>query len=245
MESAAPTAAPSLAVPAEGLARAHAQGRPWVTLKAGVSLDGKIATRTGESQWITGPEARALGHALRGARAGIVAGIGTVVADDPLLTARGGGGPSPVRVVLDATCRIDPRARCLADDGVRRVVVCGSGADAGRMAALRTQGVEVWREETPRPVPGAFLPRLLASGVDTLLVEGGGRVHANLIANGAADEIFLFVAGTVIGGQDAPGWCASLGVDVLAAAPRLNLSPPRRVGADVLLHGFFVRSAGP
>jgi diaminohydroxyphosphoribosylaminopyrimidine deaminase/5-amino-6-(5-phosphoribosylamino)uracil reductase len=214
--------------------------RPYVSLKAAISLDGKIASRHGESKWITGEEARAAGRQLRNTHAGILVGINTVLADDPQLTARDAGSQHPVRIVLDSRGRTPLEARCLADDGTRRVVVAGTQAAADRVAALEARGVTVLRCPTERPVPEDFLPRLRGLGIDTLLVEGGGQVHADFIAHRAADAVFLFLAGRVMGDAAAPGWCATLpGGNRLADAAALILRPPLVVGNDVLIVGHF------
>jgi len=229
-------------------------GRPYVRLKAAATLDGKIATRHGESQWITGAAARALGRRLRGAADGVLVGIGTVLADDPRLTVRGAeegrivqaGGSvagAPARIVLDSTARVPLTARCLAADEARRIVVVGSGAPEHRVAALRSLGVEVLTMATARPEPGAFLPALARLGLRSLLAEGGAKVHASMIAHRAADELWLFLAGSVMGDGAAPAWCADLGEAVpprpgLAGLPRFRLEPPLRLeGGDVLLRG--------
>jgi diaminohydroxyphosphoribosylaminopyrimidine deaminase/5-amino-6-(5-phosphoribosylamino)uracil reductase len=215
--------------------------RPYISLKAAITLDGKIASRHGESHWITGDEARAAGRALRAQHGGIVVGIHTVLADDPQLTVRGADGvPNPARIVLDSRGRIPLQARCLADDGTRRIVVVGGPATGERVSALERLGVHVLRCPTARPLPGHFLPRLRALGIDTLLVEGGGTVHADLIAHHAANAVFLFLAGRVMGDAAAPGWCATLpGGNRLADAPALTLAPPLTIGTDVLIRGHF------
>jgi len=222
-------------------ARLAAGQRPYVTLKAAATLDGKIATRGGESRWITGEAARDLGRRLRAAHDGVLVGIGTVLADDPQLTLRGAAaGPEPARIVLDSRCRIAPGARCLAPDGARRIVVAGAQAAPERIARLEAAGVTVLRAESARPEPAWYLPRLLGLGLGSLLVEGGGQVHANLIAQQVADELFLFLAGKVMGDAEAPGWCATLsGSGRLADVPRLRLDAAAMVGADVLVHGCF------
>lgn len=217
---------------------------PYVTLKAAITLDGKIATRGGASQWITGEAAREMAHRLRAQHAGIVVGINTVRADDPQLTVRLCGRPAeqgeqPARVVLDSSCGISPSARCLADDGARRYVIAGSAAPGARVEQLRSLGVTVHICESARPEPAAFLPFLRGEGLDTLLVEGGGQVHANMIAHGVADELVLFIAGK-IAGDDAPGWCAGFGADRLEDLPRLKLQAPRLVGEDLVLRGWFL-----
>lgn len=213
---------------------------PYISLKVAATLDGKIATETGESQWITGEAARAHGHGLRACHDGILVGIGTVEADDPQLTVRlQQPARNPSRIVLDSRCRIDPRARCLADDGAVRIVVTGSNAAPPAMEALRRNGVMVLQFETDHPLPGQYLPRLRACGHERLLIEGGAGVHANIVARGCPDELFLYQAGKIIGGRAAKGWCEEIGVEELAAAPRLQLSQPHMVGEDVLIHGVF------
>ncbi|MBI4082092.1 MAG: RibD family protein [Candidatus Lambdaproteobacteria bacterium] len=228
--------------------------RPWVSLKAAVSLDGKLATARGESQWITGEVAREAGHRLRAAHAAVLVGRGTREADDPRLTVRLPGGDAsgeggagrgasaqPARIVLDSGAVTPPEARCFAADGARRILIAADGAERGRVGRLRERGIEVIACRGPRPDPAEFLPLLRARGIETILVEGGAQVHAALIARAAADAVFLFLAGLVIGGSDAPGWCATLGIDRLADAPRLELAPPVACGPDLLLRGWFRR----
>lgn len=214
--------------------------RPYVTLKAASTLDGRIATRSGASKWITGPDARGHAHRLRAGHDGILVGIETVIVDDPRLTARlPDRVESPARVVLDSKARIRPDARMLAEDGVRRMVVTGNAVPERRAAALRLRGVEVLTCSTARPEPAEYLPMLRAAGLATLLVEGGARVHENLIAHGEADELFLYVAPSLIGDHAAPGWCGQLGVERLEDSPRLAFEPPQAIGQDILLHAFF------
>jgi diaminohydroxyphosphoribosylaminopyrimidine deaminase/5-amino-6-(5-phosphoribosylamino)uracil reductase len=237
-------------------------GRPYVRLKAAATLDGKIATRDGESQWITGEAARALGRKLRGVADGVLVGIGTALADDPRLTVRdestgdGAAGkraaPEPARIVLDSTARLPVDARCLAADGARRIVVVGNAAPRERTEALRAFGVEIVALPAPRPEPGAFLPALLSLGMRSLLVEGGARVHASLIAHRAADELWLFLSGSVMGDGAAPAWCGDLAGEAqplrrgLAGLPRLRLLPPLWLeGGDLLVRGDFENPDSP
>lgn len=213
---------------------------PYVTLKAAASLDGKIATRGGESQWITGEAARFHAHRLRAGHAAILVGIGTTLADNPRLTARlPGGEVRPARIVLDSKARLEPEALLLNDDGARRVVVCGSRAPQERIDRLTRAGAEVCRCPTQQPRAADFLPWLRQAGLSTVLVEGGARIHGRLIAEGEADELFLYLAGRLIGGRDAPCWFDAPGVEALADTPRLRMSPPQILGEDVLLHGIF------
>jgi diaminohydroxyphosphoribosylaminopyrimidine deaminase / 5-amino-6-(5-phosphoribosylamino)uracil reductase len=228
-------------------ARLAAGPRPWVTLKAATTLDGRIATRSGESQWITGDEAREHAMRLRAGHDAVLVGLGTVQMDNPRLTVRGvvAEGPAlqPARVVLDSRARIDPQAALLAADGARRLVVVGSKAPSTRVKALQALGAEVLACATQRPEPAEYLRLLRSAGIRALLVEGGARVHANLIAQGAADELFLYVAGCMIGDDTAPAWCGPLGAERLEDAHRVRLDPPQAIGADVLLHGWFPPAA--
>lgn len=220
--------------------------RPWVTLKAGASLDGRIATRHGESRWITSEESRHLSHLLRGAHDAVLCGIGTVLADDPALTVRHGPvATQPVRVVLDSTARIAPTAHCLRADGARRIVAVGHTAPPQRVQALEVLGVQIVRCASERPALGELLPALRAAGLHRVLVEGGGQIHGSFVASGEADALFLFIAGKILGDAEAPSWCAGVNLATLANASRLSLRPPRPVGPDVLLHALFQPGAQP
>lgn len=213
---------------------------PYVTLKAAITLDGKIAAAGGASQWITGEAAREMAHRLRARHDGILVGINTVKADDPRLTVRlPDCQGQPARIILDSRCTILPSARCLAADGARRIVITGAHAPPERVARLRELGVTVLPCDGGRPAPGEFLPLLRAEGLQSLLVEGGGQVHANMIAHGVADELVLFIAGK-IAGDGAPGWCAALGAHKLEDLPRLELQSAEPVGGDLVLRGWFL-----
>lgn len=218
--------------------------RPFVTLKAAATLDGRIAMPDGDSRWITGEPARELGHRLRACHSAVLVGIGTVLADNPALTVRlpeamGANSPAPARIVLDSRCRVPTDAKVLAKDGAVRLLIAGSEAPLGAIGELRERGVRVFRAPTTRPEPAAFLPWLRRQGVERVLVEGGAAVHATFIAKSTADTLFLFLAGRVIGDPDAPSWCGALGISRLSDTPRLRLAPPRMVGEDVLLFGKF------
>ena len=223
--------------------------RPYMVLKAGATLDGKIATAGGLSQWITGEAARAHSHGLRASCGAVLVGINTVLADDPRLNVRTGGSETvsslPARIVLDSTGRIPLQSRCLAADGARRLVVLGSTAGQEIAARLAAQGVEVIRCPTPRPAPEEFLPRLREAGLECILVEGGGKVHAALIAQGEADELFLYMGGMIFGGAAAPAWCDDLMVAGPDEAPRIQMAEamwfpgPQGQRQDLLLHGYF------
>jgi diaminohydroxyphosphoribosylaminopyrimidine deaminase / 5-amino-6-(5-phosphoribosylamino)uracil reductase len=214
-----------------GFARAVGYGLPEVTLKAAVSADGRIATASGESQWITSPDAREAAHGLRAAHDAVLVGIGTVLADDPQLTTRLPGAvarPGAVPVVLDTELRLPDGARLLA--GGRAVVICAEDAPS------RAVGAEVVR--VPRGADGrtdveAALRALAARGLHRVLVEGGGQVHRSLLDRGLVDALELFVAPVLI-----PGGVPFVGgarLEALADAVRMELEAARAVGPDAWL----------
>jgi diaminohydroxyphosphoribosylaminopyrimidine deaminase/5-amino-6-(5-phosphoribosylamino)uracil reductase len=220
------------------------EGRPAYTLKAAVTLDGKIATVAGESQWITGEAAREDAHRLRDEHDAVLVGVGTVLADDPRLTVRlprRGRRPArdPVRVVVDSALRTPPAARLLPGRrGPRTIVATTGAASAARERALVRAGAEVWRLPATRAgrvgLP-ALARRLGAEGVTSVLVEGGGEVHAALLAAGLADELVVYVAPRVVGGP-APSWVGGHGVARLARAYGFRWEgEPVLVGGDVRL----------
>ncbi len=186
--------------------------RPAFTLKAAITLDGKVATVSGESKWITGPEAREDVMRLRNGHDAVLVGIGTVLADDPKLTARLRGARDPVRIVLDRSLRTPATAAVLAK-GARAIIVTSDGAPADREAKLVAAGAEVWR--------GLDLPglghRLAAEGMTSVLVEGGGQIHAAFLAAGLVDQVVLYIAPKVVGGA-APSWVGGAGVAAIAEA---------------------------
>ena len=227
-------------------AKLAGSGQPWVTLKAAVTLDGKIATAAGESKWITGEAARRVGHELRALHDAVLVGINTVLADDPRLTVRLAGKiPSPARIVLDSRGRLPEDSKFLAHDGCRKFVIVGRRAPLDRIERLRNAGATVFPCNTDLPMPEQFFPWLKDQGLETILVEGGGSVHGGLIAAGLADELFLFISGRVIGDPTAPGWCGELGLNRLSDTPRISLSPPRSLGQDILIHGLFQNDGLP
>jgi diaminohydroxyphosphoribosylaminopyrimidine deaminase/5-amino-6-(5-phosphoribosylamino)uracil reductase len=215
------------------------RGRPLVTLKLGSSLDGRIATRLGESQWITGPPARERAHALRAAHDAIMVGTGTAIADDPQLTCRlpGLGPRSPVRVAVDRHLRIPPTTRLIA--GARDVptwVVTSASANPARRRALVASGVTVV-EVAPDPDGGIDLAAALAAlgerGITRLLVEGGGQLAAALVRARLVDRLIWVHAPILVGGDGVPS-IAPFALDRLAGAPGFERLSTETVGADVL-----------
>lgn len=213
---------------------------PLVTLKAAFSLDGKIATATGDSRWITGPASRQRVMALRAEHDAILVGIQTVLADDPALTIRTSRHErSPIRVVLDSRARTPLTARLVADPHhARTVIVVGEAAPKRRIEALRQQ-VTVWTAPVvDRRIDLRWLMAELGRyPVTSLLVEGGGEVHASFLESGLAHQAVFFYGPKVIGGSAAPRGVSGKGFQSLEAAPRLVGIRHRRLGDDLMVTG--------
>lgn len=216
------------------------RGRPHVTLKLASSLDGKIATRTGESRWITGPSARALVHRLRADHDAIAVGIGSALADDPRLTARGLDGPvrQPVRVVFDSFARL-PLTSLMVRSAQEVPVIVAAGAHApfDRVAALQDAGVEVIGFATPRPAIHDVLGALGERDLQSLFVEGGAGLAGSFVEARAVDVVQWFCAPMLIGGEEAPGAVGGAGVAALADAGRLARMRYASVGDDLHISG--------
>ncbi len=225
------------------------EGRPHFIAKAAASLDGKIATASGESKWITSSEARFDAMALRAGCDAVLVGIETVIADDPKLTVRGiGTAGNPVRIVVDSAARTPLGAALLppyANDKVRIFIATVAAkvsepAAARRAAALTAAGATVLRlpsDRDGRVDLRALATVLAAHDILSVLIEGGGAVHGSFFAAGLVDELYLYQAPLLIGGDAAPGWLRGPGSVTLAAAPRLTAAaPPRMVGPDLVWH---------
>jgi GTP cyclohydrolase II len=213
--------------------------RPYVVAKLAQTLDGRVATSTGDSRWISGVEERRVTHALRAAVDAVLVGIGTVLADDPQLTVRLVPGASPIRVVLDARLRIPTTAHVLDDRAASCVYTTGA-APGGRRMALRSLGAGV--RTVPASVDGVDLPQALRdlrrTGTRTLLVEGGARVVTSMLAGGLVDRAIVSVSPMILGtGRDAVG---QLGIRRIGEALRLANRSVHLAGEDLLIAGDVV-----
>ena len=219
-------------------------GRPLVTLKAGMSLDGRIATRAGESKWITSPRARAAARDLRLRHDAVLIGVNTVLRDDPLLTVRarrteGARRSGPVRVVLDARLRTPPRSRLLTDGGPQTIIVTLKGAPTARRRRLQGAGALVL--EVPGRDGQVSIPRALEElgrrGIASVLVEGGSEVLGAMLDERLADRLVLFVAGRLLGGRGALPVFGGRGAGRLRDAALLKKITVRPVGRDYRIEG--------
>jgi diaminohydroxyphosphoribosylaminopyrimidine deaminase/5-amino-6-(5-phosphoribosylamino)uracil reductase len=219
-------------------------GRPFVTAKFAMSLDGKIATTTGESRWITGTAARRRVHELRDATDAICVGVNTILADDPRLTTRleKPDVRHPLRVILDSRGRA-PLAARVFDSALpgRTAVATSQGMRIPHRAALQAQGVDVWElpsDDQGRVDLAALLDHLGGREVTSLLVEGGGTVLASWFAGRLVDKVLAFVGPLIIGGRDAPTPVKGSGASRLAEALRLERVSVERMEEDVLIAGY-------
>ncbi len=220
------------------------RGRPFVIAKYAASLDGKIATRTGDSRWITGEQARLRVHEWRDAVDAVAVGANTVLLDDPLLTTRLPDREvrHPLRIVVDSRGRVPLSARCFDPALPGRTVVAATAAfPAEKRAALAERGIEVLilpADGEGLVHLGALLAELGRREVTSLLVEGGGTLLGAFFRARLVDRVLAFLAPIVIGGRDAPGPVEGEGVERLSEAPRLERVRVERLGEDILLSGY-------
>jgi len=215
--------------------------RPYVIAKFAMSLDGKIATSTGDSQWITGPEARKKGHHLRQMTDAIIVGAGTVIADDPSLTVRHGvDRPAhPLRVILDSNGRTSPGAKVFDRTGNGALLACTDAASKAKLDQYREMGVETLalpKDTNGRPDVGDLLLELKTRGANSVMVEGGAETLGSFFDAGLVDEVWAFIAPVVIGG-DGKAPIAGLGAETLAHAFRLQDINTEQLGDDLFLRG--------
>lgn len=211
-----------------------ATGRPGFTLKMATSLDGRIALSNGESRWITSHDARRMGHMMRAAHDAILIGIGTALADDPVLDCRIEGleDRSPVRIVLDRSLRLPMTSKLVQSASRLPLWVVTEVADGAGSDALVSAGVKVLVVQDIRDL-SAVAKRLGDEGLTRVLVEGGGEVHASFLKAGLASRVEHFVSGMALGGDATPA-IAALGLTALGSAPRFKLQGMRPFGPDVL-----------
>lgn len=219
-------------------------GLPYVSLKLALSLDGRIATRSGQSKWVTGPDARARVHLLRARHDAVAIGIGTAIADDPRLTVRDAPGHSPARVVFDTNLRLPLQSRLAQTAGeIPTWVMCGIDAPIEAEEALTERGVACIR--TPLAGEGRLdatmaLRFLAQRGVVSLLVEGGAELAGSLLAARLADELHAFIAPILLGPRGRPGAVDWAGPDTPQQAPRIASPAWELVGEDAYAYGRIV-----
>jgi diaminohydroxyphosphoribosylaminopyrimidine deaminase/5-amino-6-(5-phosphoribosylamino)uracil reductase len=207
-----------------------------VTLKAAITLDGKIATASGDSRWVTSEASRRRVHALRDQADAVMVGRGTAAVDDPRLTARVRGGRNPVRIVLDSRLSLPVRRKIFSTRAGRTVVATAQRATHPRASQLIGQGVEIWTLPSSRGRVDlrALLRRAASVGLNHVVVEGGAEVFASLLEGGLADEVLLFIAPKIVGAQGR-SWVGALPVPRMSRAHPMSVDSVERVGPDLMI----------
>ncbi|MEA2085039.1 MAG: bifunctional diaminohydroxyphosphoribosylaminopyrimidine deaminase/5-amino-6-(5-phosphoribosylamino)uracil reductase RibD [Thermodesulfobacteriota bacterium] len=219
-------------------------GLPWVIIKAGISLDGRIAAPSGDSGWITNELSRLEVHRIRNKTDAIMIGIGTALSDNPSLTTRlpVKKGRDPLRVILDTHLRLHPDAEMLQQSSNAETwVFCGPDPSEPKALTLKAAGARIKKVGlTPEGHVDIkdVLTELGRSGITSVLVEGGSRIHGALLRSGLADQAFLFVAPLFIGCNGVP-LVDELGTKTIKTAQRIRMTRSRRFGEDVLIEGLF------
>ncbi|TYA13257.1 bifunctional diaminohydroxyphosphoribosylaminopyrimidine deaminase/5-amino-6-(5-phosphoribosylamino)uracil reductase RibD [Paenibacillus faecis] len=214
-------------------------GLPYVTIKTASTLDGKIATKTGDSKWISNEASREIVHTMRHRHQGIMVGSGTVLADDPQLTTRlAVPGLDPVRIIVDSTLRVPVASRVLSDGAAPTLVLTTEMADRAKMAVLAERGIEVIPcGAGPHVDLQLALQRLGEREISSVLVEGGGRLNGSLLEKRLVDEIVLFFAPKLIGGGEAPGSFIFSGYEKMSEAVTLTSVEVETIGDNVCIQG--------
>jgi diaminohydroxyphosphoribosylaminopyrimidine deaminase/5-amino-6-(5-phosphoribosylamino)uracil reductase len=213
-------------------------GRPWIIAKWAMTLDGKLATRSGDSRWISGPESRAIAHRLRGRVDAILIGRGTAQADDPLLTARPPGPRTATRIVLDSRARLDSSSQLVRTARESPLLVAASpeatDPDRARLAAAGAE-VLICDAANRRDRLGQLLDELGRRQMTNVLVEGGGELLGELFDARMIDEVHVFIAPKLCGGKTAPSPIAGEGIQRMAEALSLADLEVQHAGADLYL----------
>jgi len=217
--------------------------RPFVILKNASTLDGRIATRTGDSKWVTGDASRRFVHQLRHEVDAIMVGSNTVKTDNPRLTTRleGGNGRDPMRIILDTKLSVPESVKLLQlDSDSDTVIVCGNFVSDDKIRRLEKKGARVLKseEKNNRIDLEALMPRLGEMGITSLLVEGGSQVSAAILKAGAVDKAFFFFAPKILGGDDGIPICSGPGPLSMEQSIKLNRISVRRFDDDVLIEGY-------
>ena len=217
-------------------------GKPYVAMKYAMTLDGKIATRTGASKWITGDKAREHVHSKRSRYAAILAGIGTVLADDPMLNARIDNAHQPVRVIVDTSLRIPMDSNIVKSAGeYKTIVACKSLEQPDKQIEKKNQLEELGITVVELPlVDGhvslkSLMEYLASQGLDSVYIEGGGQIHESALKEGIVNHVYAYVAPKIFGGSEAKTPVEGVGVNVPDECAKLILTDTSVLGEDILL----------
>jgi len=211
-------------------------GLPYVHAKWAMTLDGKIATRTGDSKWISNEDSRAIAHELRGRMDAIIVGAGTAQADDPLLTARPAGPRVATRVVFDSRAKLSLESQLVQTArAVPTIVVCGSGARYGDVSRLKQAGVEVLQAADEQPKLEELLDEFGRRRMTNVLIEGGMSLLGHAFDRQLIDELHVFIAPKIVGGQEAPSAVGGEGLAHMPQFEQCELLERRPLADDIYL----------
>lgn len=214
--------------------------KPFVVLKAAMTLDGKIATATGQSKWITNETSRAYGYKLRDIYDGIMVGINTVIEDNPMLTARVDGGKNPIRIVVDSSLKIDINANVVQDKSAKTIVATTDKADKDKILKLQAQDIDVIvvdKDENDKVDIEKLLDILGQQNICSILVEGGATLSGSFVAKKLVDKVYFFIAPKIIGGKEAKTPVAGTGILNLQEALALKDIQVEKLDEDILIIG--------
>ncbi|KOP63887.1 5-amino-6-(5-phosphoribosylamino)uracil reductase [Bacillus sp. FJAT-18019] len=215
-------------------------GHPFVTLKTASTLDGKIASKTGDSKWISNEESRELVHTLRHRHQGIMVGVSTVIADNPSLTTRlGVEGLHPIRIIVDSSLRIPPDSRVVTDGLAPTWILTTEQADATKRSRLEEQGIQVIPcGAGPRVDLKSGMAKLGQMGMSSILLEGGGTLNGSMLEKKLVDRIIQFIAPKIVGGFDAPGNYMFSGYELMNQAIQLTKLEMERLDDNIYVTGI-------
>lgn len=214
--------------------------KPFVVLKAAMTLDGKIATATGQSKWITNETSRAYGYKLRDIYDGIMVGINTVIEDNPMLTARVDGGKNPIRIVVDSSLKIDINANLVQDKSAKTIVATTDKADKDKILKLQAQDVDVIvvdKDKNDKVDIEKLLDILGQQNICSILVEGGATLSGSFVAKKLVDKVYFFIAPKIVGGKEAKTPVAGTGILNLQEALALKDIQIEKLEEDILIIG--------
>jgi diaminohydroxyphosphoribosylaminopyrimidine deaminase / 5-amino-6-(5-phosphoribosylamino)uracil reductase len=213
--------------------------KPFVTLKSGITLDGKIATHSSDSKWITSPEAREDVHHLRNQHMAILVGVNTVVKDDPELTARIPNGRNPIRVIMDSTLKIPLESKVIIDKKAETWIFTSKTYDSEKKKTLESMGINLFHTSGETQVDPKEVVSILGEKlVSSLLIEGGGGVNASFFENHLIDKVVLYMAPKLIGGSLSPSFLEGTGVDKMRDAVDLSDASITQIGKDFKFVGY-------
>jgi diaminohydroxyphosphoribosylaminopyrimidine deaminase/5-amino-6-(5-phosphoribosylamino)uracil reductase len=213
--------------------------KPFITLKSGITLDGKVASHTFNSKWVTSEEARHDVHKLRHENMAILVGINTALKDDPALTARIPNGKNPLRIVLDSSLKIPLDYQLVTDNQAETWIFTSQNYDTEKQKKLEDLGVRVFETSSAQTVDiKEVVEQLGKEGISSLLIEGGGNINASFLENDFIDKVVLYFAPKLIGGKDAPTFLEGTGIELMKDAVELTDTNFEKIGKDFKFIGY-------